>query len=681
MTIENEEILPVRFSPSDKNKDKRIVNFGIAGYDWSDKIKLNSLNLHYFMLRTKGGKLVDIPGYEFKLEEFITLSIEVSNQDDSHLVTIRRETEKGSFNLVNNLDDMIVFLSHDPEKLKKKIAEVCLYANTGNAHYSWPTSEKQTKDLFMTIINIKTETESPVIKVEYSEQTFSYDLLGTRIYHQAEMIGGSLLCTFSFFPKTFGDRNIKSEINLNVPFLGLSMIGGQRENRRELLFASFTDLQVKAEFYEKMKKFKVQIRYFNIDNNSEYLSYYPIFFSPKFSYENLVSRGYHHIDFYAAILNKADANDKMTIIKKVDLKMIGNILKIEESFIHSAFSALDSTVKEINISKAFMQKQQVREVEIDPDLNKDYRDALIQASQNNYRKMEMQSVQPATTYINSLLISDFDLALSFKRERGDESMAALNKYSKYIQKYGFLLFSIEDLNLYFNPFILQNNIYPLQTVKNEVIRQYRNDAIRTGLTSMLDLNLLGNPSKIARELKLGVDDLVNKPSERAEQYNNSVYGLTKGVAEGTKSMAKHTAMGTLGAVGTITGTLANMTSNLSLDTRYMRERNRMRSAQANRDMNTMTQGLKHLGFSLKDSVAGLFTKPAEMAEKEDIWGAIKGSFIGVGGLVTKPITGLLDFTSTLAHGARNGLDTEKLQPSTMRVRNPRAFYGKTSLIK
>lgn len=681
MTIEDEEIMPVRFSPSDRNKEKRCVNFGIAGFEWSDKVNLNSLNLHYFMLKTKLEKLIEIPRYGFKLEDFVTLCIEVSNQDDSHLITIRRESEKGSFKFVNNLDDMIVFLSHDPMKLDSKIAEVCLYANTGNTHYSWPASQGKEKDLYMKVMNIKTEKITDVIRVENSQTTWSYDLLGTRVYHEAEMVGGSLQCTFSYFPRTKKDRNIKSETTLNIPFLGLSLIGGLRENRRELLFVSFTDMQVKAETYEKTKKFKIRIRYFNIDNNSEYLSYYPIFFSPKFSLENLRSRGDNHFDLYVAILNKTDENDKMTIIKKVDLKMIGNIFKIEESFIHFALSALDSAVKENKISAAFMLKQQVREVEIDPDLNKDYRDELIKATQNNFKKMEMQATQPATTYINSLLISDFDLSLSFKRERGDESKAALNKYSKYIQTYGFLLFSIEDLNLYFNPFMLQNNIYPLQTVKNEVINQYKSDAIRTGLTSMLDLNLLGNPSKIARELKLGVDDLVNKPSEMAEEDNNSFFGLAKGVAQGTKSMAKHTAMGTLGAVSTITGTLANMTSNLSMDTQYIRERNRIRSAQANRDMNTMTQGLRHLGFSLKDSVAGIFTKPAEMAEKEDVWGAIKGSFIGVGGLITKPITGIMDFTSTITRGARDGLDTEKLEPSTMRVRNPRAFYGKTSLVK
>ena len=97
-------------------------------------------------------------------------------------------------------------------------------------------------------------------------------------------------------------------------------------------------------------------------------------------------------------------------------------------------------------------------------------------------------------------------------------------------------------------------------------------------------------------------------------------------------------------------------------------------------MGTMNQSLRQLGFSMKESVAGLFTKPAEMSEKEDIWGAIKGSFIGIGGLITKPVTGILDFASTLTRGAKDNLDTNQAL-STVRVRNPRAFYGKTSFIK
>lgn len=684
VTIDHDSIMPVRFAPSDKKSHKRFINFGVAGYEWSDDIQINSLNLHYFMLRHKQGRTIPSDHGGFQIEQFITLCIEVAIQEDSNLIVVRRETEKGSFRFVNNLDDMIVFLSQDGEKLHQGIAEVFLHEQQGSCYYSWPSSLSKKREIFISVYNIKTQTRSDIVKLEYSKATMSYDLLSSRIYHQSEMVGGTMMCTFTHFPRKIQDNySPNTKIHLEIPYLGLSVIGGLREGRRELLFLSISDLKVDAEFFEKKKKLRAKIRYFNIDNNSEFLSFYPIFFSPKISYENMIANDLNHIDLYVSLRNKSDAYDNMTIIKKVDLKMIGNVIKIEESFIHFALSAFDIANKERKISQAFLLKSQVRELEFSPEHNADYTDRLAQAAHKNYKNLEYKNVEPSTTYINELAIGEHDISLSLKRERGDAAKAALNRYSKYLKSYGFdyLVFSIEDLTISFNPFILPNDIYPLQAVQKQLIKQYRNDAIKSALASLLDLNILGNPSKVFRELRTGAQDLVNKPSQRAEEYNNSLYGLSRGVGEGTKSMAKHTAMGTLGAVSTITGTLGNITSGLSFDKRYMKERTRLRTAQANKDMGTMTTSLKQLGFSFKDSVAGIFTKPAEMAEKEDVWGAVKGSFIGVGGLIAKPITGLLDFASNLAKGGRDALDTENLAPSTMRVRNPRAFYGKTGYIK
>ena len=46
------------------------------------------------------------------------------------------------------------------------------------------------------------------------------------------------------------------------------------------------------------------MKFFNIDNTSEYLAHYPIFFTPKFSYENIRQQDWNHIDLYIKQVNK-----------------------------------------------------------------------------------------------------------------------------------------------------------------------------------------------------------------------------------------------------------------------------------------------------------------------------------------------------------------------------------------
>lgn len=617
----------------------------------------------------------------FVIEKYITMSLQVTLEQDSYLLTVSEESEMGSFKFVNNLDGMIIFLSQDQRKLRANVAELNLPPQTWR-YYSWPSTFSKKRSLFMRVLKESTRQLTDIIEVDYEKSSNSYNILGTRFYHNRELSGGSMIFKFSYiFDQQEQTRQLRTT-TLNIPYLGFSIVGGKRENRRELLFMSLTEMRVRLEYYDKFIKTEVKITYFNIDNNSEFICYYPMLFSPKYSYESMKRHGLHHIDLFVKSLSKDEVHPKgSTVINKIDFKIIGNQVKIEESFIHIALSALDSMVQDSKISNSFIKKGQLRDLEIDPEANLDYKIELAEKAQENYKRIAVQEKQPSQLYLNEMAVCEHDINISLKRERGDDPRAALNKYSKYLKSVGFdYMISIEDLEILFNKFILPNELYPIQTVQKELINTYKNNGIQSAITSMLDLNILGNPRRVAREIRVGFDDLVDKPAEGLKQ-TNSVVGLSKGVAQGTGSLARHTAMGTLGGVSTITGTVGNLTSGLTLDKRYMYERQKLKAAQVNRDMGTMTLGLKQLGFSLKDSVAGVFTKPVEMTEKEGIFGAIKGSFIGLSGLITKPITGLFDFASTVTGGAKKAMDNTNLTPATMRVRNPRAFYGKNSYIK
>ena len=71
---------------------------------------------------------------------------------------------------------------------------------------------------------------------------------------------------------------------------------------------------------------------------------------------------------------------------------------------------------------------------------------------------------------------------------------------------------------------------------------------------------------------------------------------------------------------------------------------------------------------------GVFLKPVEMMNKEGLLGAFKGAMIGVSGLVTKPITGVLDATSKTTGIISNIATKKEERPNTLRMRPPRTFY-------
>lgn len=54
------------------------------------------------------------------------------------------------------------------------------------------------------------------------------------------------------------------------------------------------------------------------------------------------------------------------------------------------------------------------------------------------------------------------------------------------------------------------------------------------------------------------------------------------------------------------------------------------------------QGLKSLFLGIKSGFSGLVQQPVQNFKQEGAQGFIKGSLKGVTGLITKPLTGILD---------------------------------------
>jgi len=85
-------------------------------------------------------------------------------------------------------------------------------------------------------------------------------------------------------------------------------------------------------------------------------------------------------------------------------------------------------------------------------------------------------------------------------------------------------------------------------------------------------------------------------------------------------------------------------------------------------------GISSMASGVFGGVKDVFVKPVEGAKKEQsISGFGKGILKGFGGLVTKPISGVLELVSKTSEGIKNTVSNEdgEMKPE----RKPRSFYG------
>ena len=96
--------------------------------------------------------------------------------------------------------------------------------------------------------------------------------------------------------------------------------------------------------------------------------------------------------------------------------------------------------------------------------------------------------------------------------------------------------------------------------------------------------------------------------------------------------------------------------------------------------------IEGIGYGLSSMMSGLYygvtdvvRKPLEGAKKENLKGFGKGVIQGLGGLVVKPISGVVDLVSKTTVGIKNTLTFDDEQ--TYQIRYPRPFYGKFKKIR
>lgn len=167
------------------------------------------------------------------------------------------------------------------------------------------------------------------------------------------------------------------------------------------------------------------------------------------------------------------------------------------------------------------------------------------------------------------------------------------------------------------------------------------------------LDLLGNPGGFARTVGSGVRDFVQLPYEGILQ---GPWAFIAGMTNGSLSLLKHLAGGTVVSLTNLASSVARNMERLSLDGDHAARSEAQRRTHPHSLTQGLMLGLSAFGISLLGAIGGLAGQPMAAFLDE---GASASSFVGgVGkglvGVVTKPIGGAADLLVHTGHALLQG---------------------------
>ena len=170
--------------------------------------------------------------------------------------------------------------------------------------------------------------------------------------------------------------------------------------------------------------------------------------------------------------------------------------------------------------------------------------------------------------------------------------------------------------------------------------------------------ILGNPGELLMNIGQGLRAFIDEPLSGLKQGPGE---FIDGVGKGTKQLLSNTTFGLLNSVEKFTDTLVTGVETLTMSEEYKADR---------------AAGKKGLIHGVRSGVTGFFNDIRTGNQNRGVTGALGGVGKGVVGIITKPIGGLLDDTSSLVGKMK---DIAKIEATPVRYRAPRCLRLDSSL--
>lgn len=246
-----------------------------------------------------------------------------------------------------------------------------------------------------------------------------------------------------------------------------------------------------------------------------------------------------------------------------------------------------------------------------------------------------------------------------------------------------MFLSCDDLPLKFAPYKQSNVFSNWHEMSQATAAHYTAEALWKVGWVMGSLEIFGSPVTLVRSFGRGLRDFFSIPYE----------GITRsptlfiwGLGQGSTSLVRNIASGTIRSVTSFTSSLSRNLEQLSMDQRHVQELQQYRSHYQSRQQSGgslatgLLGGITTFGHSLVSAVTGMVEQPLQEVERrrvsssEDshqdtqpgIGGTAKDIITGIGkgvvGVVTKPVGGAMELVAHSGQGLIYGLG---LSPSVL----------------
>lgn len=247
--------------------------------------------------------------------------------------------------------------------------------------------------------------------------------------------------------------------------------------------------------------------------------------------------------------------------------------------------------------------------------------------------------------------------------------AAVNPLRALVRGLGSTLGNIDQANIQLSGKLFNDYTGTTDTLASSLQQAYTKKALSQVLPLLGSFEFLGNPVGMVTSLGTGVTDFFYEP---AKGFVTSPKAFSKGLAKGSASLVSNTLSGVLGAAGKITGSVSRGLAQLTMDDEYVAERNK--TAKPTNAADGFSKGLKSFGSSMFGAVTGVVTKPMDGLKEGGALGLGKGVAQGLGGLIFKPVSGVVDLASHTISGVAQTPDfLLKAGLSNYQVRPQRAL--------
>lgn len=182
---------------------------------------------------------------------------------------------------------------------------------------------------------------------------------------------------------------------------------------------------------------------------------------------------------------------------------------------------------------------------------------------------------------------------------------------------------------------------------------YASEALKQIYKIVGSLDFVGNPTMVVSSFSTGLRDFVLQPSRELKHLTKNPSRFGVGVLRGTLSLVSNSSSGVFGFFSNLGSTVGHTAAMLTLDKQFQTLHSEQQAAQQRnydrwkkrgfgRVTLFVTRPIHDVVFGLVSASTGVLTEPYRGAKKDGVTGFLKGTAVGVIGVVVKPIVGLSD---------------------------------------